>query len=622
MPDEPENLKPTRPLLLFDGDCGFCRYWVARWRAITRDQIDCAPAQQEAARFRIPKESWSRSVQLITPAGANCAGAEAVFRTLAYSPRHRWTLSAYMRVPGARGVTEWAYRLVADHRRLFGRLNTIAFGRDPEPPSFQLSCWIFLRLLGLIYLIAFLSLRIQALGLLGARGILPANIFLQLVKNNFGSASHRLFPTLAWISSSDASLKLLCSGGALLAVLVILGLATGPALVLCWAFYLSLVTIGQDFLSFQWDILLLETGFLAIFLAPWRLPEAPWRSGSSRVPSVMLWLLRWLLFRLMFLSGAVKLASGDPSWRNFTALDYHYWTQPIPTPVAWYAAQLPGWFQKASVGAVFFFELAIPFLVLAPRRLRRRGAVVIIAFQLSIAATGNYAFFNLLAIALCLLLLDDAIWSRLLPRRMVESIAAERPPGRLAASGRKFRVALAAFLLLVSGTEVLNILGLGGVVPGFVHRLVEWQAPYSLASSYGLFAVMTTSRLEIVIEGSDDGVNWRPYEFKYKAGELARRPPWVAPYQPRLDWQMWFAALGSYQQNRWVVNLIIRLLEGSPDALALLEKNPFPNAPPRYIRASAYEYHFTDFAGRRATGDWWRRDQRGLYFPVATLHAR
>jgi predicted DCC family thiol-disulfide oxidoreductase YuxK len=622
MPDEPENRKLTRPLLLFDGDCGFCRFWVARWRAITRDQIDCVPAQQEAARFRIPEESWSRSVQLVTPEGANYAGAEAVFRTLAYSPRHRWTLSAYKRVPGARAATEWAYRLVADHRPLFSRLNTIAFGRDPEPPSFQLSRWIFLRLLALIYLIAFLSLRIQVLGLLGARGILPANIFLQLVKNNFGSASHRLFPTLAWISSSDASLKLLCSGGALLAVLVILGLATGPALVLCWAFYLSLVTIGQDFLSFQWDILLLETGFLAIFLAPWRLPEAPWRSGSSRVSSVMLWLLRWLLFRLMFLSGAVKLASGDPSWRNFTALDYHYWTQPIPTPVAWYAAQLPAWFQKASVSAVFFFELAIPFLVLTPRRLRRTGAVVIIAFQLSIAATGNYAFFNLLAIALCLLLLDDAIWSRVLPNRMVERIAAARPPGRLAASGRKFRVALAAFLLLVSGTEVLNTLGLGGVVPGFLHRLIEWQAPYSLASSYGLFAVMTTSRLEIVIEGSDEGVNWRPYEFKYKPGELARRPPWVAPYQPRLDWQMWFAALGSYQQNRWVVNLIIRLLEGSPDALALLENNPFPNAPPRYIRASAYEYHFTDFAGRRATDDWWRRDQRGLYFPVATLHAR
>jgi predicted DCC family thiol-disulfide oxidoreductase YuxK len=614
--------KLARPLLLFDGDCGFCRYWVARWRAITRDQVDYAPAQQEAARFRIPKESWSHSVQLLTPAGANYAGAEAVFRTLASSPGHRWALTAYKRLPGLRTLTEWAYRLVADHRPLFGKLNTIAFGRDPTPPAFQLSRWIFLRLLGVIYLIAFLSFRVQVLGLLGARGILPAGIFLQLVKTNFGSASHRLFPTLAWISSSDASLKLLCSGGALLAVLVILGLATGPALALCWVFYLSLVTIGQDFLAFQWDILLLETGFLAIFLAPWRIPEAPWRASESRASSTTLWLLRWLLFRLMFLSGVVKLASGDPSWCNFTALEYHYWTQPIPTPVAWYAAQLPAWSQRMSVGGVFVLELALPFLVLAPRRLRRTGALLTILFQLSIAITGNYAYFNLLAIVLSLLLLDDSIWSRLLPGWVVRRITAERPRGRLAPAGRKLRVALAAFLLLVSGTEVLSALSLGEVAPGFLHTLVEKQSPFYLANSYGLFAVMTTSRLEIVVEGSDDGVTWRPYEFKYKPGDLARRPPWVAPYQPRLDWQMWFAALGSAQQNRWIVNLLIRLLEGSPDVLALLQGNPFPETPPHYVRAVGYDYHFTDFAQWRATGDWWRREPKGFYFPAASLRGK
>jgi predicted DCC family thiol-disulfide oxidoreductase YuxK len=617
----PED-KLTRPMLLFDGDCGFCRYWVARWRFLTRGQIDFAPAQQEAARFRIPKESWSRSVQLITPSGANYAGAEAVFRSLACAGEHGWMLTAYKRVPGVQAVTEWAYRLVAGHRDFFGVLNTVAMGRDPEPPSFQLSRWIFLRLLGLVYLIAFLSMRVQVLGLVGSRGILPAGIFLQIVKNNFGSVGHRLFPTLAWISSSDASLKLLCSGGALLAVLMILGLETGPALALCWAFYLSLVTIGQDFLTFQWDVLLLEAGFLAIFLAPWRPLEAPWGSGSPRVSYTMLWLLRWLLFRLIFLSGVVKLASGDPNWRNFTALDFHYWTQPIPTPVAWYAAQLPAWFQKASVGAVFFLELAIPFLVLAPRRLRRTGAVVIIVFQLIIAVTGNYAFFNLLAIILCLLLLDDSIWRRLLPKRLADRIAAGRPPGRLVRAGRPLRAVLAAVLLMVSSAEVIDTLQLDVLIPGFVNRVIEWQYPYHLANGYGLFAVMTTSRVEIVIEGSDDGVNWRPYEFKYKAGELARRPPWVAPYQPRLDWQMWFAALGTYHQNRWIANLIIRLLEGSPDVLALLANNPFPSVPPHYIRASAFEYHFTDSAERAATGDWWRRELKGPYFPVSALRAR
>ncbi|HEY6291765.1 MAG TPA: lipase maturation factor family protein [Terriglobia bacterium] len=628
MPDEPgksklpENTKPARPLLLFDGDCSFCRYWVERWRSLTRGLVDFAPAQQEALRFQIPKEAWSRSVQLITPEGAIYAGAEAVFRTLAYVPGHGWQLAVYRHLPGARAATEAGYRLVAAHRDLFARLTTLAWDRDPEPSSFVLSRWVFLRLLGLVYLISFLSLRVQITGLAGARGIVPAGAFLRLVKNQLGSESYHLFPTLAWISATDASLKLLCSGGALLAVLVILGLVTGPALVLCWAFYLSILTVGRDFLSFQWDILLLEAGFLAIFLAPWRPLESPWQAGSSHPSKTVLWLLRWLLFRLIFLSGAVKLLSGDPNWRNLTALDYHYWTQPIPTPLAWYAAQLPPWFQKMSVVGVFIFEIGVPFLVLAPRRLRRAGAFLIIGFQLLIAFTGNYAFFNLLTIVLCLLLLDDALWGRWLPKQLVERISPERPAGRLAPVARRVRTALAVMILLISGTEMLTDFGLGGDVPGFVHEFVEWQAPFDFANSYGLFAVMTTRRLEIVVEGSNDGLTWRPYEFKYKPGELARRPPWVAPYQPRLDWQMWFAALGSYQQNRWFVNLMIRLLEGAPEVTALLEKNPFPNAPPHYIRALGFDYHFTDFAERRATGDWWRRDQKGYYFPVAALKAQ
>jgi len=618
----PASAKPPRPLLLFDGDCGFCRYWVARWRFLTGDRVDYAPAQQEASRFEIPKEAWSGAVQLITPEGAIYAGAKAVFGTLAYVPGHRWPLAFYRHLPGARAATEAAYRLVAAHRDLFAWLTTLAWGRDPEPSAFLLSRWVFLRLLGLVYLISFLSLRVQILGLAGERGIMPAGAFLHLVQGRLGPESYHLFPTLAWISASDASLKLLCSGGALLAGLVILGLATGPALALCWALYLSILTVGRDFLSFQWDILLLEAGFLAIFLAPWLPPEAPWRQGSRPPPKTVLWLLRWLLFRLVFLSGAVKLLSGDPNWRNLTALDYHYWTQPIPTPLAWYVAQLPSWFQKTSTVGVFILELGVPFLVLAPRRLRRAGASLIIAFQLLIASTGNYAFFNLLTIVLCLLLLDDVVWRRWLPRRLVNRIYPQRPASRLAPVGRWARAALAVMILLTSGTEMLTDFGWGGAVPGFVHALVEWQAPYGLANSYGLFAVMTTRRLEIQVEGSNDGYNWLPYEFKYKPGELARRPPWVAPYQPRLDWQMWFAALGSYQQNRWFVNFIIRLLEGAPEVTALLEKNPFPNAPPRYIRAVGYDYHFTNFTERRTTGDWWRREQKRLYFPVAALKAQ
>jgi len=623
----PTATLPDRPLLLFDGDCGFCRFWVARWRTTTRGQVDFAPAQEAASHFaQVTAEACKRSTHLVTPEGEVYGGAEAVFRMLAYVPGHGWTLAFYRHAPGARPLSEAAYRFVASHRVFFSKLTQLGWGRDPGPSSYVLSRSVFLRLLGLVYVIAFLSLRVQIVGLIGAHGILPVGDLLQAVQRNFGSEGYRLFPTLAWISSSDASLKLLCNFGALFGVLVVLGIVTGPTLALAWLCYLSLVTVGQEFLSYQWDILLLEAGFLAIFLAPWSPVEPPWRSHSSSVSSTVVWLARWLLFRLMFLSGAVKLLSGDPTWHNLTALEYHYWTQPLPTPVAWYAAQLPASFQKISVAGVYTIELGVPFLIFTPPRFRRIGAGLIVGFQLLIALTGNYCFFNLLAICLCVLLLDDSFFSRCLPKRLInrlnEGADAEGHASRVALSGKVIRAVLAVLILMISGSELLATLGQRGVLPDFVRQLVRWQAPFSLANSYGLFAVMTTSRLEIVLEGSNDGLTWQPYEFKYKPGNLARRPPWVAPYQPRLDWQMWFAALGNYQQNGWFNNFMIRLMQGAPEVTSLLQKNPFPNGPPVYVRAVAYDYHFTNVSSRRATDDWWRRDHEELYFPEASLRGQ
>jgi hypothetical protein len=325
----------------------------------------------------------------------------------------------------------------------------------------------------------------------------------------------------------------------------------------------------------------------------------------------------------MFLSGAVKLLSGDPTWRNLTALEYHYWTQPLPIPVAWYAAQLPAWFQKTSVVGVFTIELAVPFLIFTPRRFRRIGAGLIVGLQLLIVLTGNYGFFNLLTIFLCILLLDDSLISRWLPTRLVNRLtvrtSAERYSSPAAPAEKVIRAVLAVLILMISGSEMLQTFGRGAALPGFARQLVGRQAPFDLANSYGLFAVMTTSRVEIVVEGSNDGVTWQPYEFKYKPGDLARRPPWVAPYQPRLDWQMWFAVFGTYQENPWFSNFMVRLMQGAPEVTALLEKNPFPDGPPLYVRALAYGYHFTDFSARRATGDWWRREGEELYFPKASL---
>ena len=479
-------------------------------------------------------------------------------------------------------------------------------------------------MLGVVYFIAFLSLWSQIAGLIGAHGILPAHTLLEAVGKSFGAERYRLFPTLAWLDSSDGFLKFLAGSGAALSVLVILGVSTGPILLLLWLFYLSSVTTGRDFMAFQWDALLLEAGFLSIFFAPWQFLEPHWKTpgrffSASPPSTTLLWLLRWLLFRLTFMSGVVKLWSGDPTWRHLTALNFHYETQPLPTPIAWYAHQLPRWFQKLSVAGVFFLELAVPFLIFAPRRPRLVAAGLMCSLQFLLALTGNYAFFNLLTVALCLLLLDDRFLRRFVPRPMVGRLLEAMKQRKYPRFHRRLTAALAVFIVGISAVQLTEQFTRGRNILRPAIEVLRWLAPFQIVNSYGLFAVMTTSRPEIIVEGSQDGQTWLEYEFKYKPGDVKRAPLLVAPHQPRLDWQMWFAALGNYQENPWFVNFMVRLLEGSPEVLALLEKNPFPSAPPRYVRALVYNYHFTDFATRRATGTWWRREFRGTYFPVASL---
>jgi hypothetical protein len=392
-----------------------------------------------------------------------------------------------------------------------------------------------------------------------------------------------------------------------LSALLLVGIAPLPILALLWALYLSLAVVGQVFLGYQWDALLLETGLLAVFLAPAGL--RPRLTRESPPPPLVVWLLRWLLFRLIFGSGVVKLASGDPTWRSLTALRYHYWTQPLPTWVGWYAAHLPAWFQTASGGVLFAVELLAPFLLFAPRRLRRLAFPPLVGLQVLIALTGNYAFFNLLAVTLCLFALEDDD----LPERW----RARLPP--LAAGARPWwpkavLYPVAAVIALVSGGELLSTLGVAPPAP--VAALRRAVGPLWSINRYGLFAVMTTSRPEIIVEGSEDASTWRAYEFKWKPGDLTRRPAFVAPHQPRLDWQMWFAALGTCEDNPWFIRFLGRLLEGSPPVLALLARNPFPDRPPRFIRAELYDYTPTDLATLRREGTWWRREARGDYCPV------
>jgi hypothetical protein len=438
---------------------------------------------------------------------------------------------------------------------------------------------MFLCALGATYLVAFISFGTQAAGLIGSRGILPVSDFFRAAREGMGPTAYRDLPSLLWIRSGDGWIAAVWIAGAICGAGAMAGRWQRTLLAACLVLWISICSAGQDFLSFQWDLLLAEAGFLAIFAAPSR---------------IMVWLFRWLLFRLMFFSGVVKLMSGDPNWRNLTAMRYHYETQPLPTPPAWYMHQLPLAILKAQTAVTLGVELLVPFLYFAPGPVRRLAAWITIALQVLILVTGNYTFFNFLTIALCFWLLFDS-------------------PAERSRRTELARIPLLVFIGITTG--LISLAQLTFPLPPGGAAVLHWIEPLRIVNSYGLFAVMTTGRLEIVVEGSDDGATWRAYEFRYKPGDVRRAPPVVEPFQPRLDWQMWFAALGTYQSNRWFVNFMARLLEGEPAVVRLLRSNPFPNAAPRYIRARLYLYRFTTWG----SPGWWTREERGLYFPAASL---
>ncbi len=577
---------PGKTLLIYDGDCNFCRRWIARWQQDTGVRVDYLPSA-DVSFPEIPPETYAQSVVLVEPDGQVYTGAEAVFRV-------QERLWLYQKLPGCAPASEWAYQFVARHRSVFSALTRWLWGAHIEPPTYGRVRKLFLRLLGVSYFIAFVSFWTQLDGLIGSNGILPAGSFMRAVTEQ---ARFWQLPTFGWLNASDGFLHALCGAGTLLSLALIAGVVPLPALVLLWVLYLSLVSLSGTFLQYQWDALLLETGFLSIFFA----------LGQARP-----WLLRLLLFKLMFCSGVVKLASGDATWHNLTALAVHYETQPLPTWIGWWAHQLPAGMQRFSCAVMFGIELGLPFLIFAPRRLRFVAAGGFTLLMILISLTGNYTFFNLLTVALCVTLLDDAVLGRSLRFGI----------GAPARSWSKWLTApVAAIWLFFSALLICSSVFRRFVWPQPVRTAYSWVAPFHSLHSYGLFAVMTTQRFELEIEGSDDGLAWRAYEFKFKPGDPQRRPGFVAPHQPRLDWQMWFEALRvqppNYSPSPWFQNLCVRLLQGEPRVLALLKSNPFPDAPPRYLRITIYDYRFTDRATRRAEGTWWRRERVGSLPPFS-----
>ena len=597
----------SKPLLVYDDACDFCRYWIAQWQHVTGDSIDYTPYQEVASQFpEIPLSAYESSVQLILEDGTVFSGAEAVLRAL-NSASLLW---CYSRVPGFAKVAETVYRFIAQHRPFFSAMTRWLWGTHTESTTSHFSRWLFLRAIGCIYLIAFLSLWVQIHGLVGSSGILAADEYLSAVRQQVGTAGYHLVPTLFWLYPSDLFLHILCAGGVVLSLVLIAGFFPPITLAGLWVLYLSLVSIGQVFLSFQWDVLLLEIGLLAIFFAPLQTRDT--LSRASQPSTAFLWLLRWLLFRLMFASGFVKLAS-DEVWRNLTALNFHYETQPLPTSIGWYLHQLPEWFQKISVIGMFAVELVVPFLIFAPRRLRTAGCIGLVGLQVLIILTGNYCFFNLLTIALCLLLIDDVTWKRLLPQRLMPTIRSLIQP--IHRYRRASMAVVAIFLFLLSGIRFSGQLFREAQLPD-----VAWITPFRSVNTYGLFADMTESRPEIIVEGSNDRILWKTYEFRWKPGDLTKAPKWVAPHQPRLDWQMWFAALqGDYQRTYWFLNFMGALLQGNPTVLKLLAENPFPDTPPRYVRATLYDYSFTELSTKRSEGIWWEREWKRIYCPAISL---
>ena len=606
---------PPKPVLIWDGECRFCALWVERWRQIARGSIDDTTFQKAAARFpEIPLETFERAIVYIDSDGKVFTGAEAIFRSLRFRAWQRALSWTYDHVPPFAAFSEFFYRLTARQRQASSAITRILWGNDVRSPSyFRTQRW-FLRGVGLVYLIAFVSFWLQIDGLIGSGGILPATDFFELARRQLGPRAASLLPTLCWLDNSNGFLHLLCGSGVVISLALIIGIVPIVCLILLFVCYLSLVIAGQTFFHFQWDILLLETGFLAVFFAPTRL----WLDSREQttVPWLGLLLLKLLLFKLLFMSGVVKLTAGDDSWWNLTALDYHYWSQPLPTVFAWFADKQPEGFKKFSVAACLAIEIVVPFFIWAPRRMRLLAAGLLIALQIAIAITGNYCFFNLLTIVLCLLLIDDSVgrW------RSSSKEELRLPLSRLLA---KVQFAAALIVLIITlplnGWHIFSAFEPDAEMPGPIGVIAEYVEPFRIASGYGLFRVMTKDRREIIIEGSRDGIEWAPYEFKWKPGDVNRMPGWCAPHQPRLDWQMWFAALSSPEHNPWLLRLVGCLLENKPAVTRLLATNPFPNDGPSYIRARFYRYRFTSSEERRRTGAWWKRDELGEYLPTVSL---
>jgi hypothetical protein len=530
------------------------------------------------------------------------------------------------------------------------------------PPGYLLPRWLFLRALGLIYFSAFYSLLFQIRGLLGPDGLLPAGLYLKEVVNFLGASRYWYAPTLLWLDSSDRALLALCWTGMVASLLLVVNIWPRAMLVICFVMFLSFVSAAQDFSGYQSDGMLLAAGFISFFFAPGGFRPG---FGASQPPSrASLFLLRLLWFTIYFESGVAKYFGGDPSWRDFTAMDQYYQNGPLPTWIGWYAQQFPRWFHKATAAMTVAVELLAVWMLFLPRRFRIACFFLVTSLQIGIILTANYAFLNYIVLALGVLLLDDRFLVKFLPARWCAEVSeclkqrpssardgaerglveldlhtvkaepvasspekarsapvSETPTVPIATRARELASAAGlwvaglflAWILYANIFIVLAQTFRGVPLPSKPVALLE---PFRVANQYGLFGRMTWKRYEIEFQGSNDGTNWVAYPFRHKPQNPAKAPRIYAPYQPRFDWNLWFASLGYWRENPFVLQTEEALLSGNPAVLSLFASNPFTQGPPSQVRAVLWQYWFTDLATKRSTGLWWRREFLGLYAPA------
>jgi uncharacterized membrane protein YphA (DoxX/SURF4 family) len=530
------------------------------------------------------------------------------------------------------------------------------------PPGHLVPRWLFLRALGVIYFSAFYSLLFQIRGMLGPQGLLPAGSYLEEVAKAMGRARFWYAPTLLWFASGDHALMVLCWVGLIASLLLFINFWPRGTQAICFVCFLSFIAAAQDFSGYQSDGMLLCAGFISYFLAPrgWR-PGWGEQDPPARAP---LFLLRVLWFTIYFESGVAKYFGGDPTWRDLSAMNEYYQNGPLPTWLGWYAHQFPRWFHQTTAFVTLYLELLIPWMLWLPRRARIVCFLFVTFLQVGIILTANYAFLNYLVLALGVFLLDDIFLVQIVPggwcnavRRSLQQASAGPWHASLfkAFEGASEPVSLsltassdqalkgvsakgvAAFELRSTIRKVIGAISRGTktfvlawvfyamaflmlrqMSPGLPLPAAPVAAldPFRIANSYGLFGRMTWARYEIEFQGSNDGANWVVYPFRYKPQDLTEAPGIYAPYQPRFEWNLWFASLGTWRENPFVIRTEEQVLLNTPDVLALFRSNPFAQSPPKFVRSVVWQYWFTDRATKRATGQWWRREFRGLYAPT------